>query len=488
MFKTLLLKEIHESILNFRFWLVSALCLLLIPFGLYIASKDYLSRLEEYKGEQEKFIIQTQGKINGSTEIEGFFPPSPLSILSSGFRDHLPSKVITSLDGFARTEKKLQDSNLQSVLFGRIDFVFIVTNFLSLLALIFTFGAVSSECEQGTLKLLLSNQLPRWKLILAKILGNYFVFLAPFIMSVIIGLLIVQWVAGVNFLILPWLPDLLFIMFFTLLFLFMFFNLGIWASVISNNTITSIVILLFIWIFFSLGIPRLCPMVAQLISPVKTDDAFRKDYQLLKQNIEDEHDKERGNLFKQLIKENNIEINWENGFPNFYEIAEKKTNYTQLIGPVDNKYKTKLSLELGNLERDYNQSKFHQMAIASNLSRISPVSSYTFLVTELSNTGILEYTNRQEAANKFQFRINQVIYSLYVYKKYVYEGLTTFGTEAKSGKWPTQHTSVPVMTEYNPVPFTMIIQKIWPDIILLIWYTIFFFTGALVSFLRFDVK
>jgi len=460
---------------------------LLIPFGLYIASKDYQSRVLECQNEQNQYSEKIKGQVNDGLQAEGYFIPSPLSILSSGFRDNLPYKAITSKDGFGRTEKKQVDNNLQSVLFGKIDFLFIVTNFLSLLALIFTFGSISAEKELGTIKLVLSNQVPRWKVILAKITGNYIVFLAPFIISVIIGLIVVLWVAGINFLSAQYLGALSIILLFTMLFILMFFNLGIWASVISKNTVTSIVILLFVWVIISLGIPRISPMVAQIIYPVKTEDVFRKEYQALKWQIRDERDKKRRDLLEKLVDDNHINIDYSKGFPNLREIAEKQTNYSELVKQIDEEYKQKSTRELGNLEKDHQQKFDHQISIASNLSRISPVSSYSFLTTELCNTGWLELINCKETSQKFQNQVSSEIYSKFVELKYFLKGSSVSSTEPKKGV-DTKNLQVPVMTQYKPVSLSLIFKNTWPDFVLLIWYSVFFFAGAFVSFLRFDVR
>ena len=44
------------------------------------------------------------------------------------------------------------------------------------------------------------------------------------------------------------------------------------------------------------------------------------------------------------------------------------------------------------------------------------------------------------------------------------------------------------MTQYRPVRLEAVLQRTWPDIVLLVWYSALFFTGAFVSFLRFDVR
>lgn len=487
MFRTLILKEIHESVLNFRFWLVSILCLLLIPFGLFISSKDYKSRIEENQREEMNYLEKTKGNVRNDLKAEGYFRLSPLSILSAGFRDYLPHKAVTSSEGYVKLEKKQQNSNLQSVLFGKIDFVFIVTNFLSLLALIFTFGSISSEKEMGTIKLVLSNPVQRWKVILAKICGNYIVFLAPFIISLIIGLLVIQLSIGVNLLSSQYLPSLIIILIFTMLILFLFFNMGILASVISKSTITSIVVLLFIWIFFSLGIPRISPMIAQIIYPVKTEDVFNKEYVMLRNQIQNDYDGERRQLLEKLVKNNDIEIKHDKGFPDLKDIAENKTNYAEMVIPIDKKYEQRFTTELNELEKAYFQIRDQQITIASNLARISPVSSYSFLATELSNTGLLELNNCRESARKFQYQVTQDIYSHYIQKRFIFKGLISSGTEAKDGKWP-KNLEIPKMTQYSLMPIDVIFQKTLPDMVLLFWYSIIFFASAFVSFLRYDVR
>ena len=483
MFKTLILKEIQESILTLRFWLVSVLCLLLIPFGLFIASKDYQSRVKECQNEQNRYIEENQGQISNRTNAEGYFLPSPLCILSSGLKDYLPYKAITSKDGFVQTEKKQQDSNLQSVLFGKIDFIFIVTNFLSLLALIFTFGSISAEKELGTMKLVLSNQVPRWKVILAKIFGNYIVFLAPFFLSLMIGLIVVQLSVGVNFLSGKYFGVLIIIMFLTMLFLLMFFTMGIWASVLSKNTTTSIVLILFVWVFISLGIPRISPMVAQIIRPVKTEDIFQKECQSLRAQLKKEKDKRCRELMEKLIIESHID--YQKGLS--LSQAAITTHYTEKVLLIDKEFDQKLVKGLGDLENDYRQKWQQQMNIASNLSRISPVCSYSFLTTELCNTGLLELNNCQETAKKFQYQVNSEIYSNYIETEYHFKGMGYSNTELKKG-FDAKNLQVPVMTQYMPVPLNIIFQKTWPDYVLILWYSVFFFIGAFVSFLKFDAR
>ena len=49
MFRTLLQKEIHDSLLSLRFTVALILCLILIPVGMYVNLKDYEKRLSSYQ-------------------------------------------------------------------------------------------------------------------------------------------------------------------------------------------------------------------------------------------------------------------------------------------------------------------------------------------------------------------------------------------------------------------------------------------------------
>lgn len=192
------------------------------------------------------------------------------------------------------------------------------------------------------------------------------------------------------------------------------------------------------------------------------------------------------NYLKKLIVESNINVNYAKGFPNLEEIAEQ-TNYSEQVEFLNKEFTQRLARELGNSEADFRHKRDRQMDIASNLSRLSPVSSYTFFITELCNTGLLELSNRDETALKFQYQVSSQIYQNYVDNIYIFNGSSIFSSEPRKG-FDTENLPVPEMKQYKPVTISSIFQKTWPDILLLLWYTIFFFTGAFVSFLRFDVR
>ena len=73
---------------------------------------------------------------------------------------------------------------------GHLNFLFVVSTVFSLLALLFTFDAVDGERETGTIRLTLANAIPRDRFLLGKLVGGYFVFVVPFLVSFLLGLLL----------------------------------------------------------------------------------------------------------------------------------------------------------------------------------------------------------------------------------------------------------------------------------------------------------
>jgi len=48
-FKTLITREIQGAIIDFRFWVVLALCVSIIPLSFYVSTRNYSQRLSDYE-------------------------------------------------------------------------------------------------------------------------------------------------------------------------------------------------------------------------------------------------------------------------------------------------------------------------------------------------------------------------------------------------------------------------------------------------------
>lgn len=514
MFRTLIGKEIAETMLGFRFAIATLLCVVLIPLGMYISRKDYEHRLAGYQRELQTYR-QRYGTppppLTGGEEAQGFRPPSVLSIFASGLDPFMPDKVFTSQSGLFRTVKESGIDNPQSLLFGKADFLFNVMFIISLAALIFTFNSISGEREKGTLRLMIANSIPRSRIILSKIIGKYIVLVVPFTLSVFIALLILNASPVVSIGSPEVWPALLVILLVTLLFIFGMVSLGVCISTFTSQSIGSIVLLFFVWTMFIMGVPRISPMIAEIIYPVESgsvfsfrkrmvrDDIEKQFEQVKKETIDSKWDKERdivqemelkatmelGDRMKALGREVSLEVVKED--PDFKELRKKfnqkyqelRARYEPQVEYLFNECQRRIASELNRIEEDYGNRRNIQFSIAMNLARISPVSCYAYIVSGLSGTGVAEPDNFVRNARMFQEDINQILYDKIFY---------VFGRQKKAkGINLFDHLSFPDM-RYRNFNLAEALQMHWPDILLLCLFDVLFCALALMRFNRYDVR
>jgi ABC-type transport system involved in multi-copper enzyme maturation permease subunit len=485
MLRTLIRKEITETILDLRFVIATLLCVVLIPLGMYVSLKDYEQRLQEYQTSVQQYEQRSKRSMfSGDFGAEGYRPPSPLSVFSGGLKDKLNMKVTTQYDGNYHIENLSRDENLQAVLFGKIDFAFIVSMVLSLLALIFTFRIVTGEKESGTLRLIVAGNVPRWKVIFSKMVGSYFVFLAPVLLSFLVGLL---FLGNSEILLLSagHFGAIFLVLVISLLFLFCVFNLGIFVSALTHSSIVSMIGVLFAWVVLALVIPKMSPMIAQVVHPIRSRQVVDTEKAMVLGEIRREKEKAEAELYKKVLTEAGLGV--ERAFDDSAETEQAQKQYNKQKGPVIRQYQERMSKEARRIEEDYTNQRQAQVAIAANLSRISPVCCLVYALSEISGTGSSEIENFSKQAQLFQETVKRNFYDNFEFSEYRTENQWSGGYYRKEGfdldKFPVPHIS-----GYRHVDLAGALSVCWLDIVLLVLFSVLFFAGAFASFLRYDVR
>jgi ABC-type transport system involved in multi-copper enzyme maturation permease subunit len=177
--KALILKEIRNHLLSFRFAAVFALLLVIVPVTVLILANDTIRKQDEYSRRQadiENYLAHYAHFNRLANIIAPSPPPLPMQALVLGL------SADPGLNTF--------DNDPLPVMFPLIDLTFILAILMSLAALIFSYDAVSGEKEDGTLKLMLANGVPRAKILLAKIVGGLATLEIPFLFSLAVGLIL----------------------------------------------------------------------------------------------------------------------------------------------------------------------------------------------------------------------------------------------------------------------------------------------------------
>ena len=127
-----------------------------------------------------------------------------------------------------------------------VDWVFIIGGLLSLMALLFTFDAFIGEKERGTLKLVMAQSLPRHTLLLGKFLGAMLALAIALSLAIVVNLLIVLALSQVNLGFVE-AGRIVGMVGLSLLYLACFVGLGLWVSIRSSTTRSSLVGVLLLW-------------------------------------------------------------------------------------------------------------------------------------------------------------------------------------------------------------------------------------------------
>jgi ABC-type transport system involved in multi-copper enzyme maturation permease subunit len=507
MLGTLIRKEIAETVLDFRFVVATVLCLGLIPLGMYVSRKDYERRLADYQQQHQTYRQHygtPKAPVTGWEEAQGFRPPSILSIFASGLDPFVPDKVITSYQGLFRTTKETGIDNPQSLLFGKADWLFNIIFIMSLVALIFTYNTISGEKETGTLRLMIANAVPRRRVLLSKILGKYAALLIPLVLSILITLFVLDTSPVISITSPQIWPAFLLILAATLLFLLDMVSLGVCISTFTQQSMGSIVLLFLVWTMFVLGVPKVCPILAEVIYPIPGDTSISFAKRMAQEDIERKYKE---------VKKQTIDSKWEAESNAMWQEAERRgkeigarqaagreptredakelnrfvneTNraleakYTPLVDRLVKECGTSVAAELNRIEQDYRNKRNTQRSIAMNLCRISPISCYAYVVSGLSGTGVTEPDNCLRNAQRFQDQMKEVFYNQVSWglgrQKYA-EGFN-----------PWKPPTFPDMVYHYP-SLAEALHVHWPDMFLLAVFGMLFCALAFLRFNKYDVR
>jgi ABC-type transport system involved in multi-copper enzyme maturation permease subunit len=463
MFKALFAKEILENFASRRVVMVLVLCLVLIPLGVYIGARDYQVRLHAYQEslrlyqEDHKTIQDILYKGGG----KGFRPPSPLGFLSQGLDlvipniAESPATVTQKPPVDMRLNNNQSYENLYASFYGPLDLVFIVSVIMTFLAIVLTFGAVSGEKEQGTLRQVLGNSVPRTTVILAKAAANFTVIISAFLAAMILSLLVLAArgysLAGAGGV----LAETGLALVLSILLIGAFLNLGLLVSALTRQAVSSFIILLLCWVGLFGVWPRLSVVISHLVYPVKSQ-------QLILQ--------ERSRLRLENERGRTAEIN---------KIIESGDNTQEKQDDVSAEYRAKLTAAFQMLEREQSTRQNAQIRLAADISRLSPVGCFVRPLSEIARTGWMQAERFVQDVDRFGAAIDDQVYGQY--KEFRQKGGASVGFKGD------RLTAAPVF-QSTRIPTEDIVKNTLPDALLLVVFNALFFAGAFVVFLKYDVR
>ena len=407
MLMTLIQKEITHHILSVRFVTLLVMCLLLVPLTLSINHRNYRQNLLDYQ-ESVKLTNTEEKIINPSMELEPelevsklFLKPTPLSVFANGLGDALPSYLGMTRNGITQGPPATVSDSIAHLL-GHLDFLFVVGTVFSLLALLFTFDAVAGEREAGTLRINLANALPRDLFLWSKLIGGYIVFVVPFLVAFLFGLLVIVW-QGFPLGEPEVFPRVMSLMLASLLYIGVFFAIGTVISTYLDNSKTALIVAFTVWVFAVLIVPRIGFVAAKLIVPTKTSQSVYLEKTALRENFNAELEERKKEIHQKFWEDRPKASNEQ-----MFAVGEE---IDKLVQPLEGAYKQKFADRTDQIDRNYQREKARQEEVGETLSRITPTSSLIYLTTNLTQTGKIKKHNYFEAADRYYGALHADLFS-----------------------------------------------------------------------------
>jgi len=478
MLKDIIKKEILDHLLSSKFVFMFIICSVLILLSVYMGVGEYLADKKVYDDDIAWDKLAMQPPNTYSQLLEGalkvYRAPRPLGALVKGVEDAAGRVSFTNMTEASLGESKYQSNPLTAVS-GTFDLMFIVKMVLSLFAILLIYDTICGEKEKGTLKLTLSNSVPRDRLLLGKAIGGFISLCVPLLLPMLLSLIYLSLHPGIDLSGEDW-RRLCFIFLMFLLYLSVFFCLGLLVSSMTARSSTSLLILLFIWSVWGLVVPKASVIIAGMLRPIPVANEIYAQKTMSEPQIRREVMEE----FDPRLSDAGVKIQMINGNRSIsISTQEVLDAYRKINSEMEAERERRIGENNAKIDRDYQLRKDAQASLAKNISRISPASALTFGTTVLAGTGTEDYNRFWKAVMDYKPVVNSWLRTN--------PDLRDPKTTAYKPIDPATLTGMP-QPAIGDEDFNRSIARILPDLISMAVMIVLLAGGAYFAFIRCDVR
>lgn len=469
----LIRKEFHENLLNVRFIAACGVSLVLMISSIAVLTRSHEELEQDYQSrvrQQDEFIDKF-GHINRL----GW-----MSAISRG-PSHLQALVLG-------VEKEAYQNNFISnpvpALLSRLDFVTIVTVIMSLVAILFSYNAVSGEREAGLLRQILGAGVSRKVLLTGKFLGGLFSLIIPFTISVLAGMLFLALSPSIQ------MQPADFTVFALLLgaswiYVSTFYGIGLFFSTRSHTSAQAILKSMFAWVVLVLVVPNAGPFLAAQFYPIPSATRLAQERYMITDRERDAIVAQRRHAmiesrFADLkdivdLPQNQVQERLKSDAALTERFKKFAREYDDIIGVTNREQSAKYE----KLEEVFTQRSLVQEKIAGVLTSASPLSNFVFIATDLTETGLEADSHWDREEGEYHLALNT--YADAQYKK---------AMERDPAFDMNDYLDLRARPRFQYRP-AGVLERVEPDLSqwgVLIAFNLIFFAAAFVSFQRYDVR
>ncbi len=467
----------HLNSLRFAFTTVLLIALMLVNAIGYLG--EYTAQSTEY---QKKISASLDKMRSNADNLYNLFregpgtlykKPSALSFCVNGGEAFIPESAegvrssfgISSDDGLSiegiwQMAYPQSNPNLWNIMpdYTNTDWGDIISIVLSLVAVLFTFDAISSERERGTLRLTLSNSISRGTVLVSKFLAALVTISILFLIAALINLFLLYTSGSVLLGPSEW-GRLGVIVLIAFIYLSIFITLGLLISSRVSNSSTSLTILLLIWTVWVVLLPSTLGALTSGLQPTMTSDEFGAHRQEMHNNLDAQYDFRR----------------YTDNIPSRQIPATEGTLFWS-------KYVTEYAKREEKLSEEHLNAQIAQIQLARSITRISPASSVRYAIESMAGTGFTRHVQFLGHVRRYG---NEFRTFLIETDRADPESPHAIGPEEGTSQKPVRFESIPKFEDR--VSFSGAYNAAVTDILLLLLFFAVLFASAYLAFVRVEV-
>ena len=372
---------LKDYLVSLRLLIGSIVVLFLMISGACIYSLRYQEQMADYRGSRVDADAEIGARSAHLADVvtmdrRAFRSPSPLQFVVDGGEAVLPNVIPYSVNLTMQGEREGGENDMLPPFEG-MDWDFIIRVILSFVAIALTYDAVSGEREQGTLRLILSNPVPRDQFITGKFLAALAALSIPLLLGSAISIAVVRVYGDVP----VGLAEARAVathLGLSMIYIALFVLLGILVSIHSRRSASSLVVLLLLWVILVVAIPGMARPVAVMREEIVGRRVF---------------DDEVSRILADILAEYEGQ-DVSHAPPDVAPVDESEYRWAEMMSRVDAREQ--------EMVNHYRGEKLAQAAFARAVSVLSPAGLYRFAGQDLIGTGLRRQRDFVSAVNDFR--------------------------------------------------------------------------------------
>ena len=497
-------REFVSNVLTSRFMIGFVVCLMSTAAAVFVQVADYEKRLSAYHVAVQEHQEETRTwDLYSQINPKAYRKPNPLSIFNVGTEksgaDMVSIELATPI--WEKEAQKQGSDNPFLSIFLSVDVIFVFKIVLSALAILFAYNTISGEREDATLKLVLSNPIPRDALVLGKYLGGMLSLFPIVVMSFTVGFVIAYASPATDFNG-DDLLRLVTVLAVSLLYVSICYLLGMLLSVWTKEAATTLILSMFIWGILTIVHSNIATFAVAKFPPYKLqpEKETRQQVKKIWDDFKEERDayilKKWGYIHPlsavshtgPLAVGITMSSPWDLEFEEFYTIklihtADKPlhtadvSKFQEVLG-----YQEPLRIDYANRAEEILKRREEigerNRQLARDISRISFADAYRFAVGAITNTNRKSYNDFIGQARRYKHQVVD-----YLVGKDVFSARAWFSSD----KGKAEFVDLPVFQHrYNSLPESL--SRALGDVFILLAWNIILFMSAYLSFLQYKLN